>query len=109
MKRIIKLTESDLTRIVKRVINERILNEGELIKMESSMSPGKGLIAQGYKGESGWEKKLEKVVGHTNMYKFNGNKLDAIKTSKKEHPAKKSFDVVSFTKGDSTVTYIGID
>ena len=72
MKKIIRLTESDLTRIIKRVINEsNQLNEGEeeLKKMEELISQGLDPLKAYYISQikDGWADILiEKGVGVTN-------------------------------------------
>ncbi len=72
MKKIIRLTESDLTRIIKRVINEsNQLNEGEeeLKKMEDLISQGLDPLKAYYISQikDGWADILiVKGVGVTN-------------------------------------------
>jgi hypothetical protein len=111
MAKIVRLTESDLTRLVRRVIKEQESNDcSKLKKMKSGMNPGTGLIAQGYKAEdSMWEKKLSKVVSHKDMYKFEGHPSDALKISSKCNPSKKSIDYIVFSKGDKKIVYLGVD
>ena len=125
MKKTIRLTESDLIRIVKKVIKEQVsvgelgvyLNRtdkrsdcSKLEKVQSGMNPGKGLLANGFKPDSpNWEEKLSKVVGHTNMYKFNGEGQEALSLNSKCNRAKKSIDWISFKKGNETITYLGVD
>lgn len=125
MKKTIRLTESDLIRIVKKVIKEQVsvgelgayLNRtdklsdcSKLEKVQSGMNPGKGLLANGFKPDSpNWEEKLSKVVVHTNMYKFNGEGQEALSLNSKCNRAKKSIDWISFKKGNETITYLGVD
>jgi hypothetical protein len=106
----IRLTESDLIKIVKKVIEEQSLDCSKLEKVQSGMNPGKGLLANGFKPDSpNWEEKLSKVVSHTNMYKFNGEGQDALLLSSKCNPSKKSIDWISFKKGNEMITYLGVD
>ena len=94
----------------KPLIEEQSSDCSKLVKVESGMNPGKGLLAQGYKPESeNWEDKLSKVVSHTNMFKFDGEGQDALSLNSKCNPAKKSVDWISFNKGAQTVTYLGVD
>lgn len=102
------ITEEEKNHI--KGLYEQTSDCSKLIKVESGMNPGKGLISQGYKPTStDWENKLSKVVSHTNMYKFNGEGQDALSLSSKCNPSKISIDWISFTKGSDTVTYIGVD
>jgi hypothetical protein len=128
------LTESEKESILKqhtggmKVVNERfnrlieskmgdvkpLINEqadcSKLVKMESGMNPGTGSMANGFKPEKDtWENDLTKVVKHTNMYKFNGDSLEALKSSSSCMPAKNSIDYVTFVKGNEKITYLGID
>ena len=64
MKRIIKLTESDITRIVKRVIKEEKLSKQDVLK--------KHVL------KSGWEEVAERIGGFDNLYRigFNNNPME---------------------------------
>ncbi len=110
MKKIVRLTESDLVRIVKRVINEQS-DCSKLKKINPSMSPHSGAYAKGYIGEPNWEKKLEKVVTHKTMYQVNGDNLEALKLSSRCNATKTNTDVhtVTFTKDGNSITYLGVD
>ncbi len=109
MKKTIRLTESDLIRIVERVINEQS-DCSKLIKLKSGMNPGTGAMANGYKPEKDtWKNDLSKVVKHTSMYKYNGDSLEALKASSACNPSKQSIDYVTFVKGGEKITYLGID
>ena len=95
---------------VKPLVNEQTNDCSRLEKMTSGMNPGKGAMAQGYKPEgSMWTEKLSKVVSHTNMYKFNGELVDALKINSKCNPSKKSIDYIVFTKGNEKLIYLGVD
>jgi hypothetical protein len=94
----------------KNVISEQNVDCSKLVKMKSGMNPGTGLISKGYNPEdSEWKEKLSKVVSHTNMYQFNGELVDALKTSSSCNPSKKSIDYVVFSKGNDKVVYLGVD
>ena len=64
MKRVIKLTESDITRIVKRVIKEEKLSKQDVLK--------KHVL------KSGWEEVAERIGGFDNLYRigFNNNPME---------------------------------
>jgi len=64
MKRIIRLTESDLTRIVKRVLKE---NEEEYLDLDS-VSGGKNTIEFDLRRERSKEKKVRKLVSDDPNY-----------------------------------------
>ena len=59
MKRVIKLTESDITRIVKRVIKEEKLSKQDVLK--------KHVL------KNGWEEVAERIGGFDNLYKHAFN------------------------------------
>jgi hypothetical protein len=59
MKRVIKLTESDITRIVKRVIKEEKLSKQDVLK--------KHVL------NNGWEEVAERIGGFDNLYKHAFN------------------------------------
>jgi hypothetical protein len=65
MKKIVRLTESDLARIVKRVVSEQILNESGSRQPENSQIIGNELYRKGY--EEGKWKKI-KTGGTLNIY-----------------------------------------
>lgn len=110
MKKIVRLTESDLVRIVKRVINEENTDCSRLQEVKSSMNPGTGLLARGFKPETAnWAEKLSKVFKHTNIFEFKGEPQDALSLSSKCNPANKSIDFITFRKGNEAVTYLGVD
>ena len=65
MKKIIRLTETDLVRIVKRVISEEILNEVGMLQPENSQIIGNELRKMGHT-EGRWKK--IKTGGTLNIY-----------------------------------------
>jgi len=65
MEKIVRLTESDLARIVKRVISEQILNESGMFQPENSQIIGNELNRMGH--EQGKWKKI-KTGGFLNIY-----------------------------------------
>ena len=65
MKKIVRLTESDLARIVRRVISEEILNEVRMFQPENSQIIGNELSKLGHK-QGKWKK--IKTGGTLNIY-----------------------------------------
>ncbi len=59
MKRTIKLTESDITRIVKRIIKEEKLSKQDMLK--------KHVL------KNGWKEVAERMGGFDKLYKFGFN------------------------------------
>ena len=97
MKRVIKLTESDITRIVKRVIKEEKLSKQDVLK--------KHVL------KNGWEEVAERIGGFDNLYKhaFNNdyneflnlfNNLEVVQSE--ERP---NWMLYRFEKGNNIIIY----
>jgi hypothetical protein len=108
MKRIIRLTESDLTRIVKRVIEEE---STDCSKLKIIPKGGiKGKTAEGTPKSDTWKKDIAKIGNATTTYIFDGPLIDAINTQRKCHRAKTSVTYSEFVKDNgSSYTFIGLD
>ncbi len=97
MKRLIKLTESDITRIVKRVIKEEKLSKSDVLK--------KHVL------KSGWEDVAERIGGFENLYKhaFNNdyneflnlfNNLEVVQSEQNSN-----WVLYRFEKGNNMMVY----
>ena len=112
MKKIIKLTESDLVRIVKKVISEQSKPQEDCSKLKKIP---KGGLKDG--GEGGgkpqsttWVEDIKKIGNAGTLYIFEGPLFDAMNTQKKCHRAKIDVNYAEFKRNDGTYyTYIGID
>ena len=108
MKRIIRLTESDLTRIVKRVIMEQSTDCSKLKVIPKGGIKGK--TAEGKPKSDTWKKDIVKIGNATTTYIFDGPLIDAINTQRKCHRAKTSVTYSEFVKDNgSSYTFIGLD
>jgi hypothetical protein len=106
MKKIIRLTESDLTRIVKRVIMEEDCSK----LIEIPKSGIKGLQGGGKPQSTTWKEDIAKIGNAGTTYMFKGPLLDAMNTQRKCHRAKTDVTYSEFKKEDGTFyTMIGID
>ena len=101
MKRVIKLTESDITRIVKRIIKEEKLSKQDVLK--------KHVL------KNDWEEVAERIGGFDNLYKhaFNNdyneflnlfNNLEVVQSE--ERP---NWMLYRFEKGKNIMIYDKID
>jgi hypothetical protein len=106
MKKIIRLTESDLTRIVKRVINEQSCSKLKEIPKKGI----KGMTGGGEPQSPTWKEDIAKIGNATTTYIFEGPMIDAINTQRKCHRAKTSVTYSEFVRDNGTsYTFIGID
>ena len=108
MKKVVRLTESDLARIVRRVISEENTNCSKLINIPKSGI--EGLQAGGEPQSTTWKKDIAKIGNAGTTYMFKGPLIDAMNTQRKCHRAKTDVTYLEFKKKDGTsYTMIGID
>ena len=107
MKKIIRLTESDLARIVRRVIMEQPTDCSKLKLIPKSGNPN--LSGGGTPQSDTWKEDIKKIGNATTTYMFDGELLDAMKTQKKCKPAKFDVTYSEFKKDGTSYTMIGID
>jgi hypothetical protein len=97
MKRVIKLTESDITRIVKRIIKEEKLSKQDVLK--------KHVL------KYGWEEVADRIGGFDNLYKhaFNNDYNEFLKLFSKldvvQSEEKPDLMLYRFEKGDNIMIY----
>jgi hypothetical protein len=101
MKRIIKLTESDITRIVKRIIKEEKLSKQDVLKNHVL--------------KNGWDEVADRIGGFDNLYKhtFNNDYNEFLKlysnlevVQSEEEP---DWMLYRFEKGKNIMIYDKID
>jgi hypothetical protein len=97
MKRIIKLTESDITRIVKRIIKEEKLSKQDVLKNHVL--------------KNGWDEVADRIGGFDNLYKhtFNNDYNEFLKlysnlevVRSEENP---NYTLYRFEKGKNMMIY----
>jgi hypothetical protein len=97
MKRIIKLTESDITRIVKRVIKEEKLSKQDVLK--------KHVL------KNGWKEVADRIGGFDNLYKhaFNNDYNEFLKLYSKlevvQSEEEPNWMLYRFEKGKNIMIY----
>jgi hypothetical protein len=108
MKKIIRLTESDLINIVKRVINEQ---EEDCSKLKKIPKSGlKGLTGGGEPQSTTWKEDIAKIGNATTTYYFEGPLFDASQTQRKCHRAKTEVIYSEFKRPNGqSYTLIGIN
>ena len=121
MKKIVRLTENDLVRLVNRVINEQSIPNPsdqhskcwtELIPVDKDKNPLFDIFKQGYKPTSeNWQKEIEELGNHISVFKTSLDKNNTIDLLKKCNPsATYVFTTTLETKkGNQYITLIGMD